>query len=275
MRSVSEDLKPRSFLRWAGSKRRLLPELSGFWRPAYRRYVEPFAGSSCLFFELQPQAAILSDKNAELMEVYEVLRDRPRRLHELLTLLPRNESTYYSLRRQPPGQLSRIHRAVRFMYLNRFCFNGLYRTNRLGQFNVPYAPTGTGEVPSLEQLLVCAELLRNATLRAWDFGTTLRYVVKGDFVYIDPPFAVSTRRVFVEYGPKLFTRDDLGRLARHLVSIHNRGATFLLSYADCREAREIFRGWAVRRIRVKRNIGGFADVRRNAYELLVTNSSQR
>jgi DNA adenine methylase len=185
-----------------------------------------------------------------------------------VTSVPRSKEVYYSLRSQDPLTLSPFDRAVRFFYLNRHCFNGLYRTNLEGRFNVPYAPSGTGGFPTDDEFQASADLLTTANLRAWDFGTTLRYAREGDFVYLDPPYAVESRRMFREYGAFGFGKPDLLRLVRHLRRIHERGAAFLLTCADCAEARELFCGWTQKRIRVRRNIAGFAGARKRAYELL-------
>jgi DNA adenine methylase len=268
---TSSTSKSKAILRWAGSKLQLLPVLAEFWESKFERYVEPFAGSARLFFEIEPKSALLGDKNAELIEVYSVLRDSPDELHEAVLSIPKSKEAYYEVRGRSPAELTELDRAARFIYLNRYCFNGLYRTNLQGQFNVPYAPKGTGRIPELARFRVCAKLLMNARLRHWDFGTTLRYVRAGDFVYIDPPFVVESRRVFSQYGPGSFTNVDLSRLARHLKVIDRKGAVFVLSYADCREARELSRYWHRKRLRVRRNIAGFASARRNAYELIVSN----
>jgi DNA adenine methylase len=264
-------LKPIPFLRWAGSKRQVLHHLAAFWNTSYSRYVEPFAGSSCLFFEIQPAAALLADKNAQLIQTYEVLRDDPDRLHRRLTKLSPDVITYYRIRAQDAAILRPFERALRFLYLNRYCFNGIYRTNSQGLFNVPMAKKLVA-LPPLEQFHACANLLKNSDLRAWDFGRTLRYVQKGDFVYLDPPYAVASRRIFREYGPKSFAKRDLTRLAKHLRTIDQKGATFVLSYADCAEARSLGAQWLSRRILVRRNIAGFAGARRSAYEVVVTNA---
>jgi DNA adenine methylase len=164
--------------------------------------------------------------------------------------------------------------AARFIYLNRFCFNGLYRTNAAGDFNVPFAPSGTGKLPSLSHLQGCAEVLKRTQLRCGDFVGTMELVQEGDFVYLDPPYAVSTRRVFREYSRAAFAQPDLVRLCRHLRRIDSMGARFLVSYADCTEARVAFRRWHIKRVRTRRNIAGFAIHRRFAFELIVTNINE-
>lgn len=270
--SQEQTYEVRPILRWAGSKRKLLRRLKGFWNNTYDRYVEPFAGSCCLFFAIAPNDALLADKNSELIETYEVLSDHADDLYKEVRSYPSNAKTYYKLRSINAQSLSRLKRAARFVYLNRNCFNGLYRTNRKGQFNVPYGSSRAGALPTLEEFRACARQLMNASIRAWDFGTTLRYVRKNDFVYLDPPYAVKSRRIFREYGPKYFGAEDLERLFDHLDRIDGRGAKFVLSYADCREIRALGAKWDMRRVSVRRHIAGFTGSRRRAYEFLVTNT---
>lgn len=268
---ISDATCARPFLRWAGSKRQVLGRLVDFWSPKYARYVEPFAGSSSLFFKIQPAKGLLADKNSALIETYEVLRRSPRRVHNEVMKLPNNSSTYYQIRSKNPRSLSALRRAIRFIYLNRYCFNGIYRTNRQGHFNVPYGKNNASAFPTIDEFEACASLLKRVDLRAWDFGTTLRCVRENDFIYLDPPYAVNSRRVFREYGAQCFGQNDLVRLAEHLTRIDKKGAAFVLSYADCRFAREVLSVWELRRIAVRRNVAGFASARRKAYELVVTN----
>jgi len=186
------------FLRWAGSKRQLISRLASYWPGDSTRYIEPFAGSACFFFALQPKDAVIADINADLVRTYCTVRDHSSDVVAELAKFAFNKGTYYRLRQMRPETMSATAAAARFIYLNRFCFNGLYRTNTAGDFNVPFAPAGTGRLPSLSHLERCAELLRRAQLRCGDFEETLALVQAGDFVYLDPPFAVSKRRVFRE-----------------------------------------------------------------------------
>ena len=263
---------PTTIIRWAGSKRRLLPRLRLFWNNGFSKYIEPFAGSAALFFVIQPKRAVLGDLNPELLNGLHWLGIRPGFLHESLTSLPQSRGMFLKLRRQQPESLSSFHRAVRFFYLNRFCFNGLYRTNDAGAFNVPYSPTGTGGFPSRERFGECGRLLRQADLRLGDFQeTVVQSVRRGDFVYLDPPFAVANRRLFRQYGPSTFGINDLDRLAETLAIIDKRGATFVLSYAYSPEAKFRLSGWRSRRVYVQRNVAGFATNRRKSVELIISN----
>lgn len=258
-------------LRWAGSKRKILPVLASYWDSSFKRYVEPFAGSSSLFFKVQPDRAILGDINTELIEAYEVIRDRPDDVFHAVSRMKHGKKAYYAVRDQNTNRLRAFGRAVRFVYLNRYCFNGIYRTNRDGKFNVPYAHIKPGVIPPIEHFRRCAALLQRASLKCGDFGAVLSAVTENDFVYMDPPYAVNSRRVFRQYDRRQFSQRDVERLAAHLKTIDRKGASFVVSYADCREARSLFSCWNIRRIRVRRHVAGFASARRHAFELIATN----
>jgi DNA adenine methylase len=260
----------KPFLRWAGSKRKQLARLSAFWSDSHTGYVEPFAGSACLYFSLTPSKAVLGDSNRELIEVYKVVRDAPDRLYRRLCRIRRDLETYRRWRDLTPKSLDRDTRALRLLYLNRNCFNGIYRTNSDGHFNVPMG-SKLGPYSSREDLLRCSELLQETRLVAGDFAKTLQHVRAGNFVYLDPPFAVNSRRIFREYGKKVFDASDIHRFGEALRNITHAKADFLVSYADCREARKLARDWNSIRLPIRRNIAGFTDARRDAYEWLITN----
>ena len=260
----------RPFLRWAGSKRKQLARLAALWTATHTGYVEPFAGSACLFFALAPKSGVLGDSNRELIEVYRVVRDAPERLYARLCRIGRDLETYNRWRSRSPKTLDRDTRALRFLYLNRNCFNGIYRTNADGYFNVPMGRK-VGAYFTREDLLRCSALLQNIKLVAGDFTRTVEHVRPGNFVYLDPPYAVNSRRIFCEYGKDNFSASDVSRFAETLASIQSRKADFVVSYADCREARLLARKWNSVRLPVRRHVAGFAGARRNAYEWLITN----
>jgi DNA adenine methylase len=264
------ETKGKPFLRWAGSKRKQLSRLAAFWSAEHSRYIEPFAGSACLFFELAPQSAVLGDNNRELIELYRVVRNEPERLYARLCRIRRNLKTYRHWRDLEPKQLDRDTRALRFLYLNRNCFNGIYRTNSEGKFNVPMGKESGGYF-SEEELIHCSSLLQRAKLINGDFSKTLENVKRGDFVYLDPPYAVTTRRLFREYGKVTFDILDIPRFSESLREIDGSGADFLVSYADCKESREVAECWQSVRLPVRRNIAGFAGARKMAYEWLISN----
>jgi DNA adenine methylase len=260
-----------AFLRWAGSKRKLLPRLLENLPEHYDRYVEPFAGSACLFFALQPEEAVLGDINKELITTYVEVRDGVEQVIQRLAQLRCGEKAYYRMRALDPDSLPRPHRAARFIYLNRFCFNGLYRTNRQGRFNVPYGGEKSGKIPSAEFLRECAVALRRVTLIASSFEGTLGTVRQGDFVYLDPPYSIRSRRVFNEYSNASFGSEQLLALRDHLERLNRMGVPFLVSYGHSREALDLGSGFHCRHTIVQRQIAGFAADRRKSREILITN----
>jgi DNA adenine methylase len=260
------------FLRWAGSKRAAIPILRQFIPPVFNKYIEPFAGSACLFFHVQPEKAILADLNSELIDMYAAVKKSPGYVARALVSLPFGRDEYYQIRQKHPSDLSPTQKAARFIYLNRFCFNGLYRTNAAGTFNVPFGAPRNASVPTVSHLKQCSSLLQNAKLLAGDFEKAVSSNVStGDFVYLDPPFFQTEGRVFRQYNSKPFMKQDLERLRKLLDRIDSVGATFLLSYAKNREADELLRGWHSKTITLQRNISGFAGARGKATEIVVSN----
>jgi DNA adenine methylase len=258
----------RPILRWAGSKRKLLPMLLAHVPLACTRYVEPFAGSACLLFALRPQSALIGDTNAELIEVYDILRNAPDTLYSTVISMPRTHQFYYRLRQQNPRLMADVDRAARFVYLNRFSFNGVYRTNTRGEFNVPRG-SATGDLPSLQDFLECASILSKCVLHAGDFAETLAHASKGDFVYLDPPYSTSIRPMYGEYGYGSFSSKDFSRLVEEVRSVVERGATVLLSYSEDALSCEYFKDWQCCTLRVRRHVAGFAKHRAIVREVLM------
>lgn len=260
------------FLRWAGSKRKLLPRLKEFWTKGHNRYIEPFAGSACLFFALRPAKAIIGDLNPELISTYIEIKYRlPGVLAELAKLPQWDKKEYLRLRSLDTSKLQREVRAARFIYLNRFCFNGIYRTNLKGQFNVPYSGDRCGAVPGDEVFRMCSRRLRGARFVCGDFESVLAQAERGDLVYMDPPYAVRARRVFREYDPSAFTLDGITRLRFWMERLNSRGISFVVSYAESDEADLLKKGFSYETLSVRRNVAGFAAHRVVTNEVLITN----
>lgn len=233
--------------------------------------MEPFAGSACLFFSLRPRRAILSDINDELINTYREVKQRPEEVIGWLSQLEPNKDVYYRVRAINPSELSSPRRAARFIYLNRLCFNGLYRTNKKGEFNVPFGGYKCGPIPSADSLRLTALFLRRARLISGSFDRTLERIKAGDFVYLDPPYCISSRRVFNEYSHFSFGFEQLARLRQHLDRLDRMGIPFLVSYGKSREGQELANGFRYREIVVQRQIAGFSAKRRKNRELLITN----
>lgn len=262
-----------TFLRWAGSKRQLIPTLISFWKPQYHRYIEPFAGSSALFFKLAPTNAILGDINFDLISMYTQIRDNIDAVLDYIHSMGTGKEYYLTLRAIDPCSLSEPERAARFIFLNRFCFNGLYRTNLQGKFNVPYGGEQgkSGKLPTDDHLKACSLLLQNAILINGKFEKTLDNAQRGDFIYIDPPFSIRAKRTFTEYDASKFSWESIESLRNWLIELNQRNSTFLVSYAESEEADYLKSGFHSEIVSVKRNIAGFCSSRKRANEVLIYN----
>lgn len=270
---MSEPRRPQTttFLRWAGSKRKSLPALVGATPAKFARYVEPFAGSACLFFALQPARAVLADINADLIGAYQAIRGDVEEVIRNLGSFTCSEGEFYRVRSRRPPQMTPGKRAARFIYLNRLCFNGLYRTNKRGDFNVPYGGVKGGKLPSADLLRSCSIALRPASLLRRSFEQTLQGVRAGDFVYLDPPYAIESRRVFNAYSHFSFGAAELKVLRAELLRLDRCGVPFLVSYGVSREAYQLAKDFRQKETVVRRQIAGFAASRRRSRELLITN----
>lgn len=258
------------FLRWAGSKRGLVPLLSSCIPEDYGTYFEPFVGSACLFFAIRPQAGVLGDFNPDLIATYDTIRRHPRRVARGMQQFESSADGYYAARALDPSTMPDVDRAARFVFLNRHCFNGVYRTNRKGEFNVPFG-SRIGPGPTERDFYRCSVALRSATFVADDFGVTLRDAAQGDVAYLDPPYSTSDRPSFGEYGYGAFTKSDEERLLAQLMQLDRRGVAVLFSYADDNAVIDALREWSVAKIRVQRRIGGIGGRRTTTSEILASN----
>jgi DNA adenine methylase len=260
-------MKP--FLRWAGSKRQMLSELREFIPPSFSRYVEPFAGSARLFFEIAPHASILGDINSELIDTYKLIKINWQEVAQALEAIPPGKESYYNLRSRPLESFSAQERAARFIFLNRFCFNGLYRTNLFGQFNVPYGGDRSGKLPTRVDLEMVSGLLSQAMLVSDCFQETLRLVKRGDFVYMDPPYAKKRERSFTEYSAAGFGDKELCLLRSWMEKLRDSDIKFVVTYADCPEAAILSKGFRSTRVRTRRCISGFVGSRGNVWDVII------
>ncbi|CAJ0744387.1 Modification methylase DpnIIA [Ralstonia edaphis] len=259
-----------SVLRWAGSKRKVLAELRRLSPPSFRRYFEPFAGSAVLFFDLMPTTAVLGDLNPEVVATYEALRDAPEEVCHYLYSVPKTKEAYYIVRDLIPENLSNAQRAARLIYLMKGCFNGVYRTNRQGRFNVPLGSRFFA-LPEPNEIQAASEALRGVTLVCGDFARAVGDASEGDFVYLDPPYSDGTRfRGEYSYQGS-FQSTDQERLITSCNDLTKRGVKVLLSFKECEALCEALEGWSLIRINVTRSVAGFAHSRRLAREILARN----
>ncbi|MEO4048069.1 Dam family site-specific DNA-(adenine-N6)-methyltransferase [Pseudomonas sp. CAU 1711] len=263
-------LKNRPLIRWAGSKTRLLNVLASHSPSSYERYIEPFCGSMSLFLKLSPQRAVMADINAELINFYKQVKKRPLKVSRGIHSIPREKEEYYRMRELDAGALDDLEKAIRFFFLNRHCFNGVYRTNKAGKFNVPFGSKLT-EVPSQEEIMDFSRKIKHTEFVNSDFEKIIGKAVAGDFIYLDPPYAGTESRDRGEYGPCSFKEDDIKRLSLSLEAASERGAKILLSYASIPIIKSSFSGWNVSEISVERSVSGFAKGRKRVPEVIITN----
>jgi len=209
------------------------------------------------------------------MAAYRAIRVNPSNVAACLAALRPDKRTYYRLREIDPFSLSESELAARFLFINRLSFNAIFRTNRNGKFNVPYAKQKSRVKFDVDSIALLSKALKKATLLHCDFEEAIGDAKRGDFVYLDPPYAVSKRRVFAEYQAKSFATTDITRLRKSLCEIDQRGAHFVVSYADSAEGRKVANDWNWRRVRTRRNVAGFSGHRRFAYEVFATNVELR
>ena len=262
-------MKP--FLKWAGGKRWLSGHDLFNGSLNYDRYIEPFLGGGAIFFSLNPKTSVLSDINPELINLYSVIRDYPEELLKLMTSHHRNHSKEYYYVERSRIYSSKIERAARTLYLNRTCFNGLYRVNLKGEFNVPIG-TKSSVLMKDDDFLGISKRLQNATLEVSDFEITIDLARDGDLVYVDPPYTVlHNMNGFVKYNDKIFSWEDQIRLRDSVVAAAGRGAHVLLSNADHPSVRDLYSKLG-NTIQVPRKsvISGSAGSRKSTTEILVT-----
>jgi DNA adenine methylase len=234
-----KDLLP--FLKWAGGKRWLASGHPSLFPQDFDRYIEPFVGSGAVFFRLAPRSAILSDSNRDLVETYQAIKDDYRLVRRYLLNHKKNHSKdyYYEVRSAAPK--SKFSRAARFIYLNRTCWNALYRVNLKGEFNVPKGTKDSVSLPT-DDFRATARKLRRAELLCSDFEDVISMAGDGDFIFADPPYTVKHNlNGFVKYNEQIFGWDDQVRLRDSLMGATNRGAQVMLTNANHESIRELYR----------------------------------
>ena len=262
-------------IKWVGGKSRLLPELMQRVPTKYGRYFEPFCGGAALFFHLAPKRAVLADANPDLMTMYEAVRDDFSAVVRTLSKHARAHSKrhFYTTRdRWNAGRIrTKITQAAAFIYFNKTCFNGLWRVNRAGAFNVPMGRYVDPSICVPDRLRAASVALAHTELRCADYRNAVVGAERGDFVYFDPPYdPVSTTANFTSYTSGAFNAEDqreLAELARDLVG---RGVRVLLSNSDTPFMRTLYRGFKIDRVKCSRSINANALKRGAVNELIIT-----
>ena len=271
------------FLKWAGGKRRLARHLAALCPDRIERYVEPFLGSGALFLYLAQTrpgfSALLSDSNAELVNVYRCVRDSVSELAGALEAHERRyyknpERHYYHVRDDCKPQ-DRVERAARMIFLNKTCYNGLYRVNRAGRFNVPHGTYVRPAICNKDALLSASEILNRAgvSIRRADYCSAISACKPGDLVYLDPPYLPLTKTAsFTDYTSESFGYDDHVALAKEFQRLSNLGCTVVLSNSNSARTRRLYEGFAMQTVGINRSINCNASRRTGQSELVVTNA---
>jgi DNA adenine methylase len=222
-----------SILRWAGSKKRLLPVLRKLAPKKFNRYIEPFAGSACLFFDIKPQQAILADINSDLISMYKAIKKSPKVVYKILESLNLDEETYLKIRsdynksKDQKTIQNELENGAYFLYLMRSCYNGIYRTNKSGNFNVPFG----SKLAQLDETVFyeASEILQDAAVICQDYRLTISECKKNDFIYLDPPYLMRPRSKHGEYGYSSLDEEGLYSIGSILAELNKKSVKVLIS----------------------------------------------
>ncbi len=252
--------RPRPVLKWAGGKQQLLDELLSKTPTRFDRYIEPFIGGGALFFSIRAKypdrEAIIGDSNPELINLYTVIRDNVTDLISQLQGMRADEQVFYAVRAQSYDGLTPVQRAARTIYLNRTCFNGLYRVNRKGQFNVPYGRYVNPTICDTDNLYAASAALQGVEIALGDYKDVLaKYARAGDFVFLDPPYLpISAYADFKRYTKKQFYEDDHRELATEVQRLHELGCYVLLTNSNHPLVHQLYAPYTIEVFSTRRNI---------------------
>jgi DNA adenine methylase len=270
--------KTSPFVKWVGGKGKLRHALEALMPPGVElmRHVEPFMGGAALFFARGPERALLCDVNRDLVRTYELVRDELSSVVRHLEKLSRGhgEERYYAVRERynARAEQSPAERAAMFIYLNKTCFNGLYRVNRRGEFNVPMGRYANPTILDRATLTAASHALQNAELRHAPFEALLSDARPGDFIYLDPPYEpVSRTANFTSYAMDGFSQDDQRRLRDVYRELDRRGAKLMLSNSDVPFIRELYRGFRIDTVQAPRAVSCDPTKRGPVSEVVVRN----
>jgi len=268
---------PHPFLKWAGGKRQLISQMDSYLPKTFNKYIEPFVGGGTIFFYLLPETAILIDNNQELINTYNIIRNNVSELIESLKKHKNEKEYYYKIRkidRKPKKfeKWSDIEKASRNIYMNRCCFNGLYRVNSKGQFNVPFGSYKNPKFCDRENLIAVHKALKSVILIHDTFEKCLDFGQKGDFVYFDPPYVpISDSANFTSYTKDNFAKDDQIKLYNVFKTLDERGCKLMLSNSYSDFIIKLYNEYKIKILKAKRAINSDATKRGEIKELLILN----
>jgi DNA adenine methylase len=269
---------PRPFLKWAGGKRQLVKDLVKRAPLNFGNYHEPFVGGGALFFELyrngQIHHAFISDLNAELIDTYIAIRDQVNDVLRLLAEYPHNKDFFYDLRSKDPWKMSLVERAARMIYLNKTCYNGLYRVNRKGQFNAPFGRYKLPNYYDPDNLQAVSIALQDVVIFHASFENVLNQAKAGDFVYFDPPYVpVSATANFTAYHSNGFDLEAQKKLRDVFLELTQNNVMAMLSNSATDLIQELYSApdFIISEVKANRAINSNPKKRGKLTELIVTN----
>jgi DNA adenine methylase len=274
-------LKAKPFVKWAGGKRSIIDKLISLVPDDYKTYYEPFVGGGAMLYELQPKKAVINDYNSELMNVYECIKDE-NKFANMCNELNKHETNhsedyYYEIRdldrnKKKFNKLADYKRAARTIYLNKACFNGLYRVNSKNEFNVPSGKknkVNTYDGPNLG-IIHCLLNFNDIKLLSTDFEEAVKNAKKGDFIYFDPPYDSDTS-TFNSYTENGFGKEEQKRLASVFKDLDKRGCYVMLSNYNTKLIKELYKDFNFNYVEAQRNIGASSKNRGKVEEVIITN----
>ncbi|MGH2575950.1 MAG: DNA adenine methylase, partial [Ignavibacteria bacterium] len=260
---------------WAGGKGQLLEQYSAFFPPKYTNYLEPFLGGGAVYFHLRPQKAILSDLNEELVNCYLIIKKTVDKLVQVLEQYQshHSEDFYYKIREKYNSRVSdKIERAAEFIYLNKTCYNGLYRVNGKGGFNVPFGGYKAPSIFDAGNLRAISRLLRTADIFAMPFENVVNFANSDDFVYLDPPYyPLNETSNFTGYTKAVFLEAEQENLAAVFKELDKKGCHVMLSNSDSTFIKGLYQGFRIETVRANRFINSVAEKRGAINELAILN----
>ncbi|WP_448343528.1 DNA adenine methylase [Desulfovibrio piger] len=274
---MSKNILLSPILKWVGGKRQLLNDIMPLV-PTRGTYVEPFLGGGAVLFAHQPKKAIVNDYNFELMNVYQVVKNNPEQLIQLLQIHCANNSEdyFYEIREldrtEEYTELSQIEKAARILYLNKTCFNGLYRVNSSGYFNSPYGKYKNPNIVNAPVIRAMSKYFNEneITLLQGDYKEVLKKAKKGNFVYLDPPYMpISSSANFTGYTENGFGYKQQEELKQECDKLKNKGIRFVQSNSDCPEIRQLYKDYTIRTVQAKRVINSNSAKRGEINEVLI------
>lgn len=263
----------RPFLNWPGGKRWLVSNYQHYIKPGQGCHIEPFIGSGTVFFHFCPNDAIIADKNTRLTETYIAIKDDYEKVLSYLKIHDKNHCAEYYYKVRSRECRTPHTRAAQFIYLNRTCFNGIYRVNQKGKFNVPIG-TKTHVLKDDDDFCQWALALQNASIYAHDFSKTISLADRGDFVYADPPYTVQhNNNSFVKYNEQMFSWEEQEKLCQCLEEANDRGARILISNADHESIWRLYNSdvWKIQKVERFSGLAASRNNRKQITEVLISN----